>query len=107
VKSYLKGLSGLHPSALAHSSCRQGVVAVASDLLVEKEDGTSKEGSTEDGVSTSMTVSCDVLKPSRDDEEVCNADVEGRENRRIKLKIHPTTLSPPALHCTRTTGISE
>jgi hypothetical protein len=36
VKSYLKGLSGLHPSALAHRSCRQGVVAVASDLLAEK-----------------------------------------------------------------------
>jgi len=46
VKSYLKELSRLHPSALAHSSCQQGVVAVASDLLVEKEDGASREGST-------------------------------------------------------------
>jgi hypothetical protein len=104
VKSDLKGLSGVHPSALAHSSCRHGVVAVTSDLLAEKEDGTSRNGCAEEGVSTSMTASCDVPKPSRNSKEVCNADVEVRENRRIKLKIHSTTLSPPVLHCTRTTG---
>lgn len=83
MKSYLKGLSRLHPLALAHSSCQQGVVAVASDLLVEKEDGASREGSTKEGASTSMAASCKVLMPSGDDDEVCNADVEGRENRRI------------------------
>ena len=83
VKSHLKGLSGLHPSALAHSSYRHAVVAVTSDLLAEKEDGTSRRGCAEVGVSTSMAASCDVLKPCRDDEEVCSADVEGRENRRI------------------------
>ena len=86
VKSYLKGLSGLHPSALAHSSRRHDGVAVTPDLLAEREDGTSRTGCAEEGLSTSMTASCDVPKP-RADEEVCNADVEGRENRRIKLNI--------------------
>lgn len=52
-----------------------------SELLAEKEDGALRKDCAEEGLSTSMTASCDVLMPPRHDEEVFIAD--GEEKREM------------------------
>jgi len=50
-------------------------------LLAEKKDGALRKHCAEEGLSTSMTASCDVLMPPRRDEEVFIA--EGEEKREM------------------------
>jgi hypothetical protein len=45
VKSDLKGLSGVHPSALAHSSCRHGVKFASGEGGWDFEEGLRRRGS--------------------------------------------------------------
>ena len=45
-------------------------------MLAEKEDGALRKDCAEEGLSTSMTASCDVLIPPHRDEEVFIADGE-------------------------------
>jgi len=71
VKSYLKGLSGPHPSALP----QQDVVTVKYvkpgplELPAERVDGAPRKDCGEEGVLTNMA-SCDVLMPPRRHEEI-------------------------------------
>lgn len=71
MKSYLKGLSGPHPSALP----QQDVVTVKYvkpgplELPAERVDGAPRKDCGEEGVLTNMA-SCDVLMPPRRHEEI-------------------------------------
>lgn len=71
MKSYLKGLSGPHPSTLP----QQDVVAVRYvkpgplELPAEREDGAPRKDCGEEGVLTNMA-SCDVLMPRCRHEEI-------------------------------------